>query len=46
MSIEVRFLFILKLQTAIDSVFPYEQLPEAYAKMKAGHKRGKIIVTM
>lgn len=35
-----------KLQTAIDSVFPYEQLPEAYAKMKAGHKRGKIIVTM
>nr|CAH0099676.1 unnamed protein product [Daphnia galeata] len=33
-----------KLVPSIDSVFPYDQLPEAYAKMKGGHKCGKIIV--
>ncbi|XP_046445882.1 reticulon-4-interacting protein 1, mitochondrial-like [Daphnia pulex] len=35
-----------KLQPSIDSVFSYDQLPEAYAKMKGGHKHGKIIVQM
>lgn len=35
-----------QLRPVIDSVFPYDRLPEAYAKMKAGHNRGKIVVQM
>lgn len=38
------FFLIVKLKVIIDSVFSYDQLPDAYAKMKDGHARGKIIV--
>ena len=35
-----------QLKPVIDSVFRYDQTPEAYEKMNAGHTRGKIMVKM
>ena len=34
------------MKATIDSVFSYDCLPDAYAKMKSGHLRGKIVVRM
>jgi NADPH:quinone reductase-like Zn-dependent oxidoreductase len=36
----------LQLKPLIDSVFTFDQLKEAYYKMKAGHARGKIVIEM
>lgn len=30
----------------IDSVFSYSQVPEAYTKMRSGHLRGKIVISV
>jgi|ERR1712137_55258 len=35
-----------KLKGVIDSTYSYECLPDAYAKLKAGHARGKVIIQM
>jgi len=44
--LNVVIVVLYKLKPVIDSVFPYDRLPEAYSKMKAGHNRGKIVVEM
>ena len=38
-------LYFSKMKAVIDSIYPYEQLPEAYRKLE-GHARGKIVVTI
>jgi NADPH:quinone reductase-like Zn-dependent oxidoreductase len=35
-----------QLKPLIDSVFTFDQLKEAYYKLKAGHARGKIVIEM
>lgn len=40
------FFVCFQLKPLIDSVFSYDQLQEAYAKMKEGHARGKIVIEM
>jgi NADPH:quinone reductase-like Zn-dependent oxidoreductase len=34
------------LKVTLDSVYPFERLAEALAKLQAGHAKGKIVVTM
>ncbi|EAR25169.1 zinc-binding dehydrogenase [marine actinobacterium PHSC20C1] len=34
------------VQVPIDSVFPFEQVSEAYAKLIQGHSRGKIVLSL
>jgi len=43
-SISLTIIFCFQLKPLIDSVFSYDQLQEAYAKMKEGHARGKIVI--
>jgi alcohol dehydrogenase len=35
-----------RLKVIIDSIYPFEQIPQAMARLEAGHAKGKIIVTM
>jgi len=34
------------LEVIVDGVYPFERLPEAMARLEAGHAKGKIVVTM
>lgn len=33
-----------KLQAVVESVFPFDQIPEALSKVKMGHNRGKTVI--
>ena len=35
-----------KVRVVIDSVYPFEQIDEAFAQSEKGHAHGKIVVTM
>lgn len=35
-----------KLKPVVDTVFGFDQVPDAYAKLKSGHARGKQVIDM
>lgn len=37
---------ILQVNPEIEKVYAFAEAPEAYARMKAGHLRGKIVISM
>lgn len=39
-------LIILQLIPEIEKVYSFMEAPEAYAKVKSGHLRGKIVISM